>query len=112
MQALQQAIEAACTPSCCSWKQQCSVFVGLFWPIWRLLHLKRLLLTVTRQAELPLAAPRAAQLQWYHPAQGNSCWKVPQEVSTPTSTSRQGQPRLLMALSSLEAPYIPPSKSL
>lgn len=66
----------------------------------------------TQQAEFLLATPRAARSQRYHPAQDNSRWKVPQEVSSPTSTSKQGQPRLLMALPSLGARYIPLSKSL
>lgn len=66
----------------------------------------------TQQAEFLLATPGAARSQWYHPEQDNSRWKVPQEVSSPTSTSKQDPPRLLTVLPSLEARYIPLSKSL
>jgi len=60
----------------------------------------------------PVDTARAAHSLQYYPAQDHSHWKAPQQVSSPTFTSRQGQPGLLLALSRLEACYTPSPKSL
>lgn len=54
----------------------------------------------------PAGNPTSGISQPCHPTQHNSFWNVPQEVSSLTSTSKQGHPTLLMASSSLEAHYI------
>lgn len=63
---------------------------------------------VHHASRAPAGYPTRSMIAAVSPCQDDSHW----EVSSPTSTSKQGQPTLLMALSSLEACCIPLSKGL